>query len=181
MDNNYVADTVFEDRNFGKLPLITGVYEGCTFKNCSVEKVNLSGCQFIETTFADCNISLANIANTVFNAVHFSDCKMTGLIFGEANKFGLLFSFDDCSLNHSSFYNTHIKNTHFKNCQIKEVDFSNCNAKGVVFYNCDLGRAIFDNTNLEEADFSTALNFSIDPENNKLKKAMFSQHSLDGL
>jgi hypothetical protein len=39
----------------------------------------------------------------------------------------------------------------------------------------------FSNTNLEKADLSTSINFSIDPEKNKLKKAKFSVSGLVGL
>ncbi len=37
--------------------------------------------------------------------------------------------------------------------------------------NCDLNRAVFDNSILEKADFRTSLNYSIDPELNRIKKA----------
>lgn len=33
---------------------------------------------------------------------------------------------------------------------------------------------LFDNSNLESVDFRTANNFTIDPENNKMRKSKFS-------
>ena len=42
---------------------------------------------------------------------------------------------------------------------------------GAVFHECNLLGAMFDQTNLEKADLRTAINFSIYPEQNKLKKA----------
>jgi fluoroquinolone resistance protein len=51
----------------------------------------------------------------------------------------------------------------------------------VIFDNCDLKNAAFDQTILEKADFRTAFNYSIDPDNNKIKKAKFSISGLTGL
>jgi hypothetical protein len=34
---------------------------------------------------------------------------------------------------------------------------------------------------LEQADFRTSIHYSIHPENNKIKKAMFSQSEISGL
>jgi uncharacterized protein YjbI with pentapeptide repeats len=66
-------------------------------------------------------------------------------------------------------------------CQLQEVDFSESDLNEGVFNDCDLTHATFERTNLEKADFRTASNFSIDPENNKLKKAKFSTDGLAGL
>jgi fluoroquinolone resistance protein len=41
--------------------------------------------------------------------------------------------------------------------------------------------ATFDNTIIEKADFRGSLNYSIDPENNRVKKAKFSLSGVDGL
>jgi uncharacterized protein YjbI with pentapeptide repeats len=61
------------------------------------------------------------------------------------------------------------------------VDFSNATLTGVKFENCDLSKSIFDATNLEKTDFSTAVHFSIHPENNTLSKTKFSNENLSGL
>ena len=50
-----------------------------------------------------------------------------------------------------------------------------------VFSNCDLAGAMFENTNLENSDLSSSFNFSIDPENNRIKKAKFSTSGIKGL
>ena len=46
---------------------------------------------------------------------------------------------------------------------------------------CNLERATFDQTILEKADLRTSYNYSIDPENNRLKKAKFSMEGISGL
>jgi len=50
-----------------------------------------------------------------------------------------------------------------------------------VFDNCDLTGATFYITNIEKADFRTSDNYSIDPENNRIKKAKFSLPAVTGL
>ena len=52
-------------------------------------------------------------------------------------------------------------------CSLKEVDFAEANLMQATFDGCDLTNAIFDRSNLEKADFSTAINYHIDPELNK--------------
>ncbi|HKO82951.1 MAG TPA: pentapeptide repeat-containing protein, partial [Chitinophagaceae bacterium] len=107
--------------------------------------------------------------------------KMLGLRFDNCSEFGLAFSFDTCSLNHSSFYQTKIKKTGFRNSQLQEVDFTECDLSQSVFDNCDFTNAKFENTLLEKADFRTSFNYSIDPEINKIKKAKFSLPGVTGL
>ena len=51
----------------------------------------------------------------------------------------------------------------------------------VLFDNCNLRRAVFVDTKLEKADFYTSYEYIIDPEKNKLKKAVFSSDGLKGL
>ena len=53
--------------------------------------------------------------------------------------------------------------------------------RGAIFDKCDMAKAKFEKTNLEKADFRTAINFTIDPEKNRLKKARFSSAGLPGL
>ncbi|GAB6283323.1 MAG: hypothetical protein STSR0008_20850 [Ignavibacterium sp.] len=106
---------------------------------------------------------------------------MLGLHFDSCNKFGLSFSFENCILNHSTFYKTKIRKTIFKNTKLQEADFTECDLTDSLFDNCDLTRATFDNTVIEKADFRTSYNYSIDPEINRIKKAKFSIHGISGL
>lgn len=106
---------------------------------------------------------------------------MLGLRFDDCSDFGLSFSFEGCTLNHSSFYKTKIKKTIFKNSQLQECDFSEADLTQAVFTNCDLKNAHFESTVLEKADLRTAYNYSINPELNKIKKAKFSASGIAGL
>jgi uncharacterized protein YjbI with pentapeptide repeats len=106
---------------------------------------------------------------------------MLGLRFDNCNSFGLSLRFENCSLNHSSFYGVKIKKTTFKKAQLQEVDFTESDLTSSLFEDCDLARATFGNTILEKTDFRTAYNYSIDPERNRIKRAKFSLTQVVGL
>jgi len=61
------------------------------------------------------------------------------------------------------------------------VDFTESDLTGSFFEDCDLQKAIFLNTNLEKVDFRSSINFSIDPEKNRIRKAKFSRIEIVGL
>ena len=181
MSQAFTQDQIFDKLDFTQEPLTKGEYENCKFTNCNFEETNLNDIKFISCDFHDCNWSLAQLNGTVLREVKFRDCKMLGLQFETCNDFGLSFSFENCQLNHSTFFQMNIKKTIFRNCQLREIDFSESNLSNVVFDNCDLSQAIFINTVLDKADFRTAYNYSIDPESNRLKKAKFSILGISGL
>ena len=181
MSQAFIQDQNFDKLDYTQEPLVKGEYENCTFTNCNFEETNLNDIKFISCDFHDCNWSLAQLNGTVLREVKFKDCKMLGLEFENCNDFGLSFSFENCQLNHSTFFQMNIKKTIFRNCQLREIDFSESNLTYVVFDNCDLAQAIFINTVLDKADFRTAYNYSIDPESYRLKKAKFSILGISGL
>ena len=181
MSQAFTQDQIFDKLDFTQEPLAKGEYENCIFTNCNFEETNLNDIKFMNCDFRDCNWSLAQLNGTVLREVKFRDCKMLGLQFETCNDFGLSFSFENCQLNHSTFFQMNIKKTIFRNCQLREIDFSESNLTNVVFDNCDLAQAIFINTVLDKADFRTAYNYSIDPESNRLKKAKFSILGISGL
>ncbi len=181
MDQLYIPDKTYDKLYFIETPLEQGDYENCKFNNCDFSDANLRNFKFTDCEFTGCNISLAILYMTVFRDVKFKDCKMLGLRFDNCHKFALSFTFDNCSLNHSSFFQTKIKRTVFRNCLLQETDFIECDISHAIFDNCDFLKASFDRTNLEHADFRTAYNYSINPETNRIRKAKFSLYGVSGL
>jgi len=177
----YFADTHFEKTDGRVTPLQKGEYEQCTFTNCDFAEADLAGIRFVDCRFDGCNLSLAKVNKTAFREVAFSNCKMLGLRFDACDAFGLSFSFEGCVLDHSSFYKVKALKTRFKNTQLHEVDLTECDLSGSVFTDCDLAGATFDNTNIEKADLRTAYNYALDPERNRMKKALFAMTGLPGL
>jgi uncharacterized protein YjbI with pentapeptide repeats len=62
---------------------------------------------------------------------------------------------------------------------VKECDFSHADLEGVSFIYSDLEKSIFNQTNLTNTNFNFASNFSIDPNNNTLKKTKFSRENMN--
>jgi len=97
-------DETFDKKDFEDSPLARGEYENCIFKHCDFSNTDLSEIIFLECEFIDSNLSLVKLTKTAFRDVKFKDSKMLGLHFENCDEFGLSFSFEKCSLNHSSFY-----------------------------------------------------------------------------
>ena len=167
------------DFSEGKLP--TGDYEDCVFSGCIFTNCYLNGSNFGDCEFVDCDLSMVNLTGVTIRDIRFKRCKMLGVKFESCNK--LLFSvqFEQCQLDFSTFHKLPLANTGFIECRLLEVDFTQANLKGAMFHQSDLSGAIFLQSNLEKSDFTSAVNFSIDPELNRMKKARFSLEGLSGL
>lgn len=170
----YKQDETFDNIDYTQNHLPKGEYENCIFTACLFSEADLSEFNFSECRFVGCDLSMANLMKTAFQEVQFENCKLLGLHFEDCNPILLSFSFSDCLLDFSSFCKLNLKNVLFKNCKFREADFTETDLTGALFENCDLDRAIFAYTILEKADFQTAANFSIDPENNRISDAKFS-------
>jgi len=181
MPRIYIYDKEFTNISSSENPLQQGEYESCTFSNCIFTETDLSDFSFETCIFNNCDLSNAKITHTAFKDVEFRNCKLMGLQFDECNPFLLAFRFVNCQLNLSAFYGLKLKNTRFENCILNEVDFTDTNLSGSTFKNCDFSGTMFGNTNLEKADFRTSVNFSINPETNRITKARFSTENITGL
>lgn len=177
MQEIFIHDETFDRTD----SLIKGDYENCVFNSCNLANNDLSEYKFTNCTFHSCNLSLAKLLRTAFRDVQFKDCKMLGLRFDTCHEFGLSFMFDGCQINQSSFYKLKIKHSVFKNSQLQETDFAEADLSNSTFDHCDLNQAIFDHTILEKVDFSSSYNYRINPEMNRIKKAVFSIHGISGL
>jgi len=176
-----IQDTFFDRQDYTSTPFPVAEYENCTFTNCNFASADLTGIIFAECSFTDCNFSMAKAKGTAFKEVSFVNCKLTGLNFSICQPFLLDMNFTGCQLNLASFYSLKLKNTRFKKCILHEADMVQADFSGASFTDCDLRGAIFENTILEKADFRSAINYTLDPETNRIKKAKFSLQGLPGL
>ncbi|GAA4316397.1 pentapeptide repeat-containing protein [Mucilaginibacter gynuensis] len=174
-------DVVFKNSKPADIEGHKRVFERCEFLNCDLSYANLSHITFIDCVFKTCNLSLVQLTDTGLQNVSFQECKLAGAHFDKSNHFSFEVSFTGCNMTNSIFYKKRLKGTKFSDCILNESDFSEADLTSAVFDNCDLNRVIFDNTILKGADFSSAYNFVIDPENNSIAKAKFSIHGLSGL
>ena len=80
-----------------------------------------------------------------------------------------------------AFFQLKIPSTQFISCNLQEEDFTETILTTSVFDCCDLKGAIFDSSNLEKSDFRITFNFTINPENNKLKGGKYRKENISGL
>lgn len=166
---------VHTDQLFDKITVLpTGDFEGCRFTHCDLGGTDLSGINFTECVFEDCNLSGCRILQTTFNDVRFIRCKILGLHFETASQYLFAVRFEHTTADLCSFYQCKMKKTLFSHCSLQEVDFTETVLTEALFDHCNLRDAKFEKTQLEKSDLRTAVNFTIDPETNKLKQARFS-------
>jgi len=84
-------------------------------------------------------------------------------------------------MDYVSFVGKKMTKTNFLECSLKDANFSNADLSSSSFKNSNLEGCIFNKTQLKNVDFTTAFNFTLDPEINFIKKAKFSRDSLLGL
>lgn len=176
-----VENAKFEKQQYTQEALKKGEYDTCTFLNCVFSETDLSNIAFTECEFYNCDFSNAKVKNTVFNDVVFSECKLIGIHFNNCNPFLFSAKFNKCNLSLASFYQVKIKNTTVVSCELHQTDFTQADISNTLFEDCDFKQAIFEQTILEKANLSTAYNYTIDPENNSIKKAQFSMPEVLGL
>jgi len=176
----YVHRTFEKENHFGKR-ITDREFDGCVFKNCDFSNCDFSGTVFLDCEFSDCNMGMMMVIKTGFKGVKFKTCKVLGIQFPDSDDFLFNVEFEDCILDYSSFSNKKMPKTKFMNSSLKEVTFTGTDLSGAVFQNVNLERAVFNDTQLKEADFTTAYNYSIDPEFNPMKKAKFAMQGITGL
>ncbi len=181
MEKKYIEDKTFDKVDFSVEAPAIGEYEGCAFLNCNFLNTDLSGIVFSECIFNGCNLSMVKLTKTALKDCKFTNCKMLGFRFDDCDDFLFAIALDNCNLNHSSFYKRKLKKAKFKDTSFHEVDFVEADLSATIFDNCDLMGAVFADTILEKADLRTAINYSIDPETNRIKKAKFSSGGIAGL
>lgn len=177
----YHQNKTFSAINYAEQELIGREFDKCNFKQVDFSNCKIQNCIFSDCVLEDCNLSLAQLTKTGLSSVQFKNCKLLGVDFTKVRDFSFAVSFDNCILDYASFSRKKLRNTLFKKCRLQEASFQESDLTGSIFADCDLSRTSFSNTILYETDFTSAYNFSIDPDQNKMKKAKFSVSGLAGL
>ncbi len=156
-------------------------YESCIFTGCDFSSCNFTAVTFIDCTFIGCKFEGSKINHIALRGVIFDNCRITDVNFAMCDKLIFEIHFRQCILDFSQFYGLKMKGTTFTNCSMISVDFMEADLSEVLFDNCDLYRAVFIKSVAIKADFTSSFNYSIDPEQNKLSKAIFSLEGSKGL
>lgn len=176
----YTANRTFKEA-FKTEDIMYTDFENCFFDGCDFTTCNFTGVVFIDCIFKDCNFASAKIHYVALRGAAFTACDFTDVNFAMVNPLLFDISFTDCVLDYAKFYTLKLSRTVFTNCSIVASDFMASDLTDAIFDHCNLHKTVFIDTIANKADFTTSFNFTIDPEKNKLKKAMFSKDGLIGL
>lgn len=177
-DTSEFSDILFENVTINSDKVSDKQFYNCQFKRCDFTDTEFNHCRFEESTFTDCNLSLLKVTGSKFRNVMFKTCKLIGIDWTRANwpniQISSTMDFDECSLNDSSFFGLCLIEIKMEGCQIQGVDFSEANCEEASFIQSDLLNSRFNKTNLNKADFTDAVNYSINVFDNQVSKAKFS-------
>ncbi len=170
----YVSEKMYQTTDDLSDGFLKGEYDSCQFNHCDFKELNISEYRFLDCTFMGCDLSNIHIHKCSFQNVKFVNCKLMGLHFDTLESLNLSMHFENCVLSHSIFHKMQLNRCSFKDCKLHQVDFEEAQLKKVDLLNCDLLGANFIKTNLAQADLTDSINFSIDPELNRIQGASFS-------
>jgi uncharacterized protein YjbI with pentapeptide repeats len=160
--------------------LVAGkTFQGCAFIRCSFAEAAFHSCVFHDCTFTTCDLSLVKLPGCSFKTVKFEECQLIGVdwtqtgwavkkvIFKPADFYG-------CMLNYATFMGLDMKSVILRKCIAREASFEEADLTGADCRETDFSGSRFNHTNLTEADLRGALNYTISPPDNTLKKTKFS-------
>jgi fluoroquinolone resistance protein len=161
------------------------VFEDCEFIDCNFVGTTFNHCEFINCRFSKCDLSVVKPDFSQFRDVRFAECKTIGIDWTKAEwpkiaAFPQL-QFSKCLLNDSSFFALSLKEITIEGCTVHNADFGEGNFTGANFTESDFLNSLFERTNLTGADFTGAINYSIDISSNTITKATFSRQAALGL
>ncbi|HEY95635.1 MAG TPA: pentapeptide repeat-containing protein [Dehalococcoidia bacterium] len=169
---------IYSQESFTKLILAeetieSRVFDEYDFTDCVLIGCKLEKCRFLNCKFIKCDLSNVVPINSEFREVQFSNCKAIGIDWTRAGKIKEL-SFSECLVNYSNFRLLKLPKTEIIKCEVKDVDFIETDLKDSNLSGSDFENSIFFKTDLSGVNFSHSTNYTIDVNNNTLKKTRFS-------
>lgn len=164
---------LFEGVDFSSDVLKDISFYKCEFLRSSFQFSEVVNCEFKKCKFTNCNLSLAKLNNTKIIDTEFVDSKLLGINWSDVGVV-IIAAYRNCILDSSSFNDMNLTKVGFSGCSLVESVFSNVKLQRVKFDECDLSGCQFHNSDLSHSDFSTAKNYFISADSNKLHQAIFS-------
>jgi fluoroquinolone resistance protein len=172
-EKDFYEETKFEKLNITDSKVVKIEFYNCSFVSCLFTKTIFENCVFEKCTFTNCDLSVVKFSGSAFIDVGFSESKMLGIDWALAQK-PISVNFDKCLLNDSIFYRMDLRSSQIKKCVAHNADFEEANLSKSECCQTDFLNSKFNGANLSFSDFAGAINYSINPNNTKIKKAKFS-------
>ena len=181
--NDYFDEEQFSKLDQADLFADNATFEDCTFDTCLLQNVDFSGCKFINCQFTGCDLSNIKVVGTAFQEIYFSNCKMIGIQFDTINPLLFEVSFTQLHVRSNIFLCRYgqILSLRQKSVPCSMQILTEAKLQDSVWIGSDLLNAAFDQTVLNEADFRHASNLKLNPNQNQIRRAKFSQDALPGL
>lgn len=149
-------------------------FTNCIFDSCRFEKSQWRHTKFSECIFKNCDLSLVKVDACRLHNTLFKECKIIGIEFYKCDKTLFSLQLQHCIAMSCNFSEMKMKKSSFQGSKIIECYFDGTQLMESNFRETDLQRTIFRHCDLSQADFSEAKNYSIDPQSNILRKALFT-------
>jgi fluoroquinolone resistance protein len=172
-NNNFFENKKLKALNFDNKIIKDKEFQNCNFVRCNFLECSFERCSFEECSFYNCNLSLVKLISSRFITVNFHNSKLVGINWVKAAT-PLDVNFFECIINNSNFLGLGLRNINIIKCEAKETNFADANLKNAKFTSTNLEKSRFLNTNLIQANFTDAINYSINPNQNQLKKTIFT-------
>ena len=161
---------------------LTGTeWERCVFTECRFEGADLSRTLLADCRFERCVLSLVRLEETVLRDVSWGESRLMGLCFGDCAPFGFKVDFVASQLDNCSFARLKMPAVRFEACRLRECFFGSCELTAARFVDSSLPETLFEGCDLRQADFRTAVDWTLDPRTNLVTGACFSEGNLAGL
>ena len=167
-EDHHFASLVCQDAELTGIEFFQCRFDGCQFLRCTFRQ-----CRFEQCVFEKCDLSLLKVPESSFIGVRFLHSKMLGIDWTQATT-PLTLAFQGSNVSHSMFVWLSLQKMEMIECVAREVDFTGTNLTRANLGKTDFLGSRFLDTNLSYADFSKAVNYTIDPRANRLKKTVFS-------
>ena len=156
-------------------------FDDCTFSGCDFSYADLGGCIFSDCVFEGCRMTLTVVTDTMLRRVAFKKSDLRGIDFESAAEFGFEITCEESRLDNCAFVRRKMKDTQFLAGELRECYFAGCDLSGATFDGCVMTGSTFEQCDLSGADLRTAIGYVVDPLNNRIAKARFSEYNLTGL
>ena len=156
-------DAVVENREFN----------GCTFTGAQFAGAQFLRCKMLDCKFLNCDLSNVSFKDSTLRDVTFEDSKLLGTNWTKLAVLAHLICRRSV-LNLANFSGVDLRRSRFEACTAREADFGHANLTEAYCQDTDFQGARFLDTNFTKADLRNALNYSIRPGDNLLKKTRFS-------
>jgi uncharacterized protein YjbI with pentapeptide repeats len=171
-------DAHFADLDCGGLDLAGKGFRQCRFERVRLAEANLEGCTFDDCEIEACDLTMARVDKAAFREVRFRRSKLMGIDWSGVRGIAFSVSFEGCTLSHSTFADLKMQGAVIRDCKAHEVAFMGVDLSKALFAGTDLHGARFMDTVLVDTDLSEAVNYSISPQQNRLRRTKFSEEAV---